>query len=294
MPKKPTMLAGLNIMSKGEIDLRMALLLWGDAGIGKTTFAATAPGKKLWLSMGDNEHVSVIGRGDIEAVDLSAMSRQDLFKQLKNENPLGLDTYLAEHTDIETVVFDSCTALVYRALERAVYDEKVGASRTFVPTMEAPGRSAYGGRNQIVVEVLQGLMRVTAKHGVHFITTAHEDDPTYRKDERGNETSTVEAIKVMLGGKILNNVSFRFSEIWCMRWQGVGPKKHRTLTVRAHGLRKPMKTRMFRADQHAEFELTFDAAKPDARQAHTIAKWHDAWEKASGAKINVPAAKKDK
>src|SRR5215831_11831421 len=71
--------------------MRMALLLWGPAACGKTTWSATAPGKKLWLSLGDQEHVSVAHRKDVVVADLSGISFHELFKHGQNDNPFGLD-----------------------------------------------------------------------------------------------------------------------------------------------------------------------------------------------------------
>src|SRR4051812_33148913 len=75
---------------------RMAQLLWGAAGCGKSTFAATGPGDKLWLSLGDNEHVSVNHRQDVYVADYSSVSIDELFTQAQNDNPFGLDQYLSE------------------------------------------------------------------------------------------------------------------------------------------------------------------------------------------------------
>src|SRR5688572_1892917 len=98
------------VSSGKETPSRMALFLWGAATCGKSTFAATAPGDKLWLSFGDNEHASVSNRADVRVADVSQLSHAELFKHAKSENPFGLDSYLAEHESVETVVVDSATA----------------------------------------------------------------------------------------------------------------------------------------------------------------------------------------
>jgi len=84
--------------------------------------------------------------------------------------------------------------------------------------MEQPGKSAYGGRNGIVLETITGLLRVTAKHGVHLILTAHEADATTKPDDRGNDI--IDYITVMLGGQLMNNMTYRLSEIWHMSQTG--------------------------------------------------------------------------
>src|SRR6478609_9907931 len=59
------------VKSGADKNVRMVMLLWGQAGTGKTTFAATAPGNKLWLSFGDNEHVPVAHRSDVYPLSCS-------------------------------------------------------------------------------------------------------------------------------------------------------------------------------------------------------------------------------
>jgi len=266
----------------GELSTRMAILLWGLATVGKTTFAATAPGHKLWLSFGDNEHVSIACRKDVIVAPLHGLSLDDLFKHAQSDDPFGLDKALSENEDITTVVADSITALTFRALQKAVKDG-VGGSRNFSPTMQQPGMSAYGGRNGIVLETVTGLLRVTAKHGVHLILTAHEADASTKKDDKGNDI--IDYVTTMLGGQLVNNMTHRLSEIWYMSESSSG----RMLAVRPTRRRRPMKTRMFSGLDDPEFKLTYDADKPDKGQM-TIAKWYDQWVASGYEKIGVPRA----
>lgn len=257
--------------------LRMALLLWGDAGVGKTTWAATAPGGKLWLSFGDQEHVPVAKRKDVTVANFSGTNYEEIFKHAQNDNPFGLDQILRDNEDIHTVVCDSVTALSEGALHKAV-SMRLGAGKGFTPTMEHPGLSAYGGRNAIVLEVLRGLLRVTAKHGVHLILTAHEADP--EKDQLTGENLFY---TIMLGGKLVKNNTHRLSEIWYMSLDG----DRRSVAVRPTRKRRPMKTRMFSSRGPAEFQLDYDAEKPDAGQM-TIASFVDQWSSSNG-KIMTPS-----
>lgn len=288
-PKEPKKLASLGqipVTQGADTGSRMALLLWGPATCGKTTFAATAPGNKLWLSFGDNEHVSVMHRKDVFVANVSDLSVDDLFKQAQSDNPFGLDTYLAENEHIETVVCDSTTALAFRALQKSV-KSGVGAGRGFTPTMEAPGISAYGGRNAILLETLTGLLRITAKYNVHIIITAHEDDPTMR-NEGGKEV--IDYISIMLGGKLVNNMTWRLSEIWWMTQETTGDRS-RTLAVRPTRTRRPMKTRMFSGKDLPSFTLNYDADKPDdAKGQMTIANWYNEWVDGGYAKLAVPGS----
>lgn len=281
-------LGPVKVTQGADTATRMALFLWGPSTVGKTTWAATAPGDKLWLSFGDEEHKSVMHRKDVMIADFSGLSVADLFKHGQNQDPFGLDKILAEHENIETVVCDSATAITFKALQKAV-ENKVGADRkaNFVPTMEAPGRSAYGGRNAVVLETLQGLLRVTGKHNVHLIVTAHEADPTTTKDDRGNDI--IDHIGVMLGGQIVNNMTWRFSEIWFMDQKTIGGRERR-IAVRPCRLHRPMKSRMFSGKGDPDFLLHYDADLPDKGQM-TIAKIYHQWVDGGFHKIPVPVTK---
>lgn len=264
-----------------EAPRRMSVLIWGAAATGKTTFAATAPGNKLWLSFGDQEHVSVAHRPDVKVADYSGLTPEELFKHANSDNPFGLDKVLAERPEIQTVVCDSVTMLVYNALQHSIKSAIGAGRRGFVPTIEEPGQAAYGARNALTLRVLGGLLRVTGKHGVHFICTAHEADPI-REIVNGKETTT--AVCIMLGGQLANHVTSRLSEIWYMSvYSPAGKTAERRLAIRSVRLRRPVKTRMFSGKTPSEFALEYDADKPDKGQM-TIAGWYDEWRK-RGEKI---------
>jgi AAA domain len=269
------------VSSGDAVSRRMTILLWGPAGDGKTTWAATAPGKKFWLSFGDNEHQSVLGRKDVEVMHLYKSSYEEILKHGRSENPFGLDHILAEDTAIETVVCDSVTALTDLALRQAV-KMGLGGGKGLVPSMEHPGIGAYGGRNAITLDVLQKLLRITAKHDVHLIITAHEADP--EKDDQG----IVQFITIMLGGKLVNNVTWRLSEIWYLSQDSKG----RQLAVRPTRKHRPMKSRMFTGVGEPEFILAYDSNKPDKGQM-TIASFYEKWVKGE-SKLSIPASRRDK
>lgn len=290
MSKKPTsptveLIPGYAIEHGPAVPERLAVFLWGPAGDGKTTWAATMPGKKLWLSFGDNEHVPVSHRKDVHVVRLHDMDHNDLFKHGVGNNPFGLDHYLRDNTDVSSLIVDSSTAIVYKGLEKAVADG-VGRSRTFNPSMQEPGRSAWGGRNQNTIQVMSSLLRVTAQHGVHILFTGHEEDPTTDQD------GTILYIAASLGGKIMSQVTWRLSEIWNLRQDHESSAKNRILTVRAYGKRKPLKTRMFDQKTDASFILKYDPDKPDdAAGQHTIAGFYDQWLDGAKGRIPTPGSK---
>jgi hypothetical protein len=282
---QPLMLGNIPVTQGDEIPSRIAMLLWGPAGCGKTTLAATAPGEKLWLSFGDQEHVSVMKRPDVHVAQLYDLSTEELFRQGQNDNPFGLDKLLSENHKIETVVVDSATAIAFRALQKAIA-EGIGRSKVFTPTIMAPGISAYGGRNGIVLELLTGILRVTAKHGVHVVVTAHEDDPKLRDD------GTIEFITVSLGGKIVSNTSWRLSEIWYMQQSQLGERK-RSIAIRPTANKKPMKTRIFTDMGEATFIMEYNAEKPDKGQM-TLTSIYEQWLNAGMNKLQIPGGKRGK
>lgn len=268
-------------------NVRMVMLLWGQANVGKTTWAATAPGNKLWLSFGDNEHVPVSHRKDVYRIELFGLSHDEIFKHGVGTNPFGIKSIIAEQR-IKTIVCDSLTAVQDLALSKAVAD-KIGGSDKFVPSMAQPGRSAFGGRNQFLLEIMRAVAGVGAVTGCHVIFTSHENDPQTRT-EGGVET--IDLISMSLGGQLVNKVSHRISEIWNFR-QEQGGARNRIITTRISAKRRPMKTRMF--DQHgsASFVLNYNPDKPDnAPGQMTIAGFHEQWVRSGLKRIPVPDNRK--
>lgn len=263
------------------LSTRLALLLWGPAGAGKTTWAATAPGKKLWVSYGDNEHVSVAHREDVLVMDLTAAKATDVFQDGIGDSPYGIDKTLSDDEDIQTVVVDSLTMVQQLALEKAVGD-KVGMSQRFTPTWQTPGLSAYGGRNVNLIMLMKSFLRVTSKHGVNIIFTAHENDPNTRPD------GTIDEIRASIGGRLVNAVTSSMSEIWNLR-QDPGGKRYRIVTVRPQGWRKPLKTRMFLQNGESSFNLEYDPSlKDDHPKQMTIADFCNQWWDSDSKRISVP------
>lgn len=251
---------------------RLSLLLWGSSGCGKTTLAATAPGKILWINFDPDGTASIRGRDDILLLDLVGESGR-IAEELKKDDPMGLDKFLAADESIQTIVFDSLTTYKDKILPYAI---KVAQStaKGRSSTIEDPGFSGYGNINTWIRVTMENLLRVSKKHNRNIIFIAHEDKP------EKNDQGIVLYISIMLGSSLNEQVPVKISEVWWMNDTG----KSRTIAVRAVRNRKPMKTRMFLAEKEAEFTWRFDA---NTWEGEGIAEWLKRWQDA-GTKIPLP------
>jgi hypothetical protein len=273
-------LGNLSITPGTNVPLRIALLLWGEPGTGKTTLAATAPGRKFWINFDPDGPSAIATRKDYHIADMSELPFPEVMRLMKNGNPLGLNGLLEKYAEFETVVVDSATMLFYACLEEAV-DKKHGASRQgFSPSMEAPGMTAYGARTQIFTQIMTPILRITGAHKRHLIVTCHEGNPVTRKND-----DEILYISTSLSDTAVRNATSRISEIW--RMSGLDTK--RRVQVRPTGLYKPMKSRMFDQSGNPQFDWKYDPSKPDKDQPDmTIAGWFDAWVGEGGAKLALP------
>lgn len=252
---------------------RLSFLLWGLSGCGKTTLAATLPGRKLLINLDPDGTASLSQRDDVDVLDLSSVSTDELLVNLKSaDNPLGLANIFKDgEIEYESVILDSLTSLSQRALESSVR-QGIGKSSRFVPTMEVPGLSAYGARNAIILECVKGLLRVTGRYNKHFLMVSHEDEPKI------SESGEIMYITMMLGGKSVSNIALQISEVWWIRED----KGKRYIAIRPCRQRKPMKTRMFVTDKDPEFPLVYDPEKDNP-----LSDFIDQW-KTSGKKLPLP------
>lgn len=268
-------IAGLPVQSASDSVGRLTMLLWGQSGAGKTTWACSAPGKKLLLNFDPDGFKSIAYRNDVDVLDLSDQGHKVLENFTKQpDDPFKLSTVLNNY---DTVILDSVTSLAQLALERGV---ALSAGRTSGGTpssIEFPGLQGYGARTTISVLALKSMLRVTGRHNKNFIAITHEDDPT--KDDKGNTLY----ITMMLGGKISNNVALQISEIWFIE---SAEKERRVLVKPARG-RRPMKTRIFNQD-NSEFTLKYNADKPDTDQKDTLAAIWQHWLDGDKKKLGVP------
>lgn len=264
-------LGGIPIIEPSALAMRLAMLIWGDAGCGKTTLAATAPGTKLFIMFDPDGVLSLSDRADVVVMDMSASNPRTIMAAFRTEDPFTLSRYLSEHPEIETVVVDSVTTLAYMALQEAV------ASNTR-STMEQPGMHGYTWRNASVLRVCSILTKITKKLDRNIIFITHENAP--ERDAEGRVVS----ITMALSENTANQVGIFLNEVWWMR----DLDGKRSIAVRPCRQRKPMKTRLFTGDAK-EFDWHYN---PNTLVGEGIADWFHSWQANGGKQIPLPAVAK--
>lgn len=267
-------LAGLKVVKPQDSVERIAMLLWGSSGCGKTTLASTFPGKKLWINFDPDGYTTLVGRDDILVVDF-AKEPNSVVQKFKEENPIRIEKFIQEN-GIESVIFDSLTTFGDKALHHGVKTAQ-GTPKGRSATLEDPGFSGYGNKNTWTRLAVSNLLRSTGKLGVHCCFIAHENTPTT------NEQGQVMFISIMLGSSLNQQVPVNISETWYLADTG----KHRRIAIRPCRGYKPMRTRMFRLDMGPEFDVVYDA---DTQEGDGIATWWELWKK-HGAKLPLPGTK---
>ena len=129
------------------------ILVYGDAGVGKTTFAASAPRPILWLDSEGGTH-SIGDQTDIDHVSVTGI---DTFRQALS--------YLQQHTEYKTVVIDSLTeaqGLVLREIMKTVVAQSPQRDE-FTPQFQEWGR---------VTGIMREITRAYRDHPTHLVVTA--------------------------------------------------------------------------------------------------------------------------
>lgn len=254
-------------------DLRFSCIIWGPAGCGKTTLAATAPGLKLWVNFDPDGLLSLVGREDIIGLDLSA-SPHKIVEEFKTEDPFLLSTVLSKQ-DIQTVVLDSITATTLLATENAVARQATNRNKV---SIESPGKSGYSHRNALSLRTFVVLHRMTRKYNKHFIVITHEGSP--ETDDEGN----IVVYPPALSTNLANQLGLQTNEIWYMH-ENEATKK-REIIVRPGRKRKWCKTRMFLTDKGIEFPVKYDAI---TGIGEGIKEWFMRWKENKGKHIPLPS-----
>lgn len=249
-------------------DARLMMIIWGDAGAGKTTLACTAPGNKLLLQFDPGGHLSVAEWPDVLLMDLSGESPKTLIPKMGMDDPFGLDKALSKQPGfISTIIVDSLTTYAYKSLQFVVSNGKAGQA-----TIDVPGIPGYSQRNAHVLRMVVNMMTIAERHKCNLVFITHEGT----RDESDN------SITMILAKNTANQIGLRLNEIWHLADNGVD--KH-TVTVRPALNRKPMKSRMFDASKSASFVWTFD---PTAKKGVMISDLLSKWQQSGGKKIQFP------
>lgn len=268
--------AGVVIKKAENTNARFSGLFWGDAGAGKTTLAATLPGRKLWYQFDPDGVASIAGQENIDVADFSGSS-PSITSQFKSEtNPLGIKDVLDSY---DSFIYDSVTNITDKTLMQGINTVN-GAS------VERPSPGAFGTRNALAIRLIKNVMAITGKANKHVVFIAHEGAPT--TDEK---TGAILHISLALGGQLPSNIGIDFSEMWAL--YQVDNASTRRIAVRPSRRRKPMKTRMFQQLGEPEFDWNFNAEidfNDPKNAAWRLDSWITLWQK-SGQKLPLPGTK---
>lgn len=247
-------------------------VIWGPAGTGKTTLAATAPGKMLLYNFDTGGDQSLGKREDMLVVDLSAEKYSCLSPFRVESDPGDVKKAVAADPAIKTVIIDSLTMINEHALPMAVNESKNS-------TIKEPGQHGYAHRNRIVYEIVKNMFTTCASLRLNFIIVGHE-----AKAEKDEITGRMFQ-SMLIGGELATFFANRFSEVWYV--EDVGSVKR--IHTRSNSNKKPMKTRMFETTGGEEFDWKYDPRKPiDTQSQWTVRGWVEQWHKGGGVKIALP------
>lgn len=241
---------------------RISMLLWGEPGTGKTTLAATAPGRKLIYLFDPDGAASLVGIDEPVLVRNVFEESDNVVLDFKKEDPLNIREYLA---DFDTFVFDSLTNITAKTLD-------YGTAKAGRTPAEMPQKGAYGSRNVLALALVKNVLAITSKAEKHVIFTAHQSTTDVTE---GDGLSRHTAIA--LGGKLPSQIAPSFSEIWNLRMAD-SVKKRRLVMTRSKDKYTPIKTRMW-TEQYAEFTWDFNAEDWSAKEneRYRLDTWYKVW-----------------
>lgn len=240
----------LRIEKPADVLSRLSMVLWGDSGAGKTTLAATAPGRKLFLMLDPDGDMSIRNMPDWERINLSKENPIDIVKEGIKPDPYTLYNILP---DFDTLIVDSLTKFSEHALQYAV---RVAAKSS----IEQPGLNGYGLRNICVSSLISNVLRITGALNKHVIFITHE------KDADRNADGAIVSVSMLLGGQLPNIASKDISEVWNIRDHA----SKRFIAIRPERFRGPMKSRMFDMTSNTNFEWKYNS---NTLKGQTITDW---------------------
>ncbi len=253
----------------------LSMLLWGKPACGKTVLASTAPGKKLWMQFDKDGTASLRRNADILVADFSGYRSAQL-AAFKQGDVVESDLIkLIKAEQINTVVVDSLTSFGQLALHYSISSGKANRG-TFKASIEAPGQTGYGVRSAMLLDFVSMVLRVCADLRVHCIFTAHDQ-------ESMDEDGKIAEITLNLGGQGRALIPAKISEIWHI--EDTGSK--RLIYTRAHGIKRPMRSRMFLTNDKTHFVWDYNQ---DKNVGHGIKDYYQTWCDAGFDKVSQPRA----
>jgi len=267
-------LGNVTIQTSADRQELLTMLLWGKPACGKTILASTAPGKKLWLQFDPAGTASLRRSDDILVADFAAYKPAQLenFKQggIIEKDLLKL---IAEQS-INTIVIDSLTSFGQLSLYYGISTGKANRGQ-FRASIEAPGQTGYGIRSAMVLDFCAMVLRVAADTKCHCIFIAHDR-------ESMDDDGKLSEITLSLGGQGATVLPAKISEMWHIEDTG----KQRLIYVRNHGIKRPMRTRMFSVpDGVTKFVCQYDQ---DKGTGAGIEQWYSAWQAAGFNRVPLP------
>lgn len=274
---RKALVSGYSVVVPSEQKPRFTGIIWGQVGAGKTPLAATAPAPILLIQFDQNGDQSIRHQSErYRLLDLSGAPDDilDMFEKLDSGFFNDLTHVIVEH-GIKTIVLDSVTSLMDRALSRGIARAARMVTRGDKPTPIAPQLLGYGARSNITRYAVMNLHTLCARLEVNFIVTAHTKTET---DKDGSVT----AITMMLGGETYVQVPKAFSEVWML----LEHNSRRYIYTRNFNKYGPCRTRMFRTDKPTDyrFEWKFN---PYEWRGEGIEDWAARRERANGP-IAIP------
>jgi len=274
-------MTGLSFKPAVSDNPRITAIIWGQVGTGKTPLAITAPSPILYILFdvdGARSVAHVSDRFMLLDVTGEPVSIVDQFISTKTIFYQDLCKQLATGY-FKTVVFDSLTAFLEKALIRGVDIVAPTVTKGIKPTYIQPQLSGYGARGALMRMCAMTLHEATSKYGVSLVFTAHEQI-VYEKGDNGQ--SEPSGYTMMLPGEAAVQIPKNISEIWCLRdYNG-----ERRIYTRSWNKWAPMRTRMF-VGAEPYFPWKFDA---DKWEGTGIEHWLAQSKEAQGKKIPYPKA----